>query len=190
MSNTNNESIENRKTVARQEIASIDKTKKLALAGILLALSLLGANLKLFGDSIAFDSAPAFLAALLLGPTYGAFLGASGHLLSAAFAAFPLGMPVHLITATSMAIIMAAHGYIKIQLSDKIVAIAIRIIIALLMNVFIATLPLVPLLGCPLVQALWIKLLIAAVPNVLLAELIYFIVKKNNLLKIQSNNID
>jgi hypothetical protein len=48
----------------------------------------LGQILRLWG-SIAFDSMPAFLGAILLGPWFGAFLGVFGHLTSAAMAGFP-----------------------------------------------------------------------------------------------------
>jgi hypothetical protein len=43
------------------------KTKKIVLAALLIALSFIGANIKIMG-SIAFDSMPGFLGALILSP--------------------------------------------------------------------------------------------------------------------------
>lgn len=75
-----------------------DRLKRLTLAAMLLALCVIGANVKIMG-SVAFDSAPAFLGAVLLGPWFGATLGLFGHLVSAALAGFPLTLPIHLIIA-------------------------------------------------------------------------------------------
>lgn len=47
-------------------------TKKLATLAILLALCVIGANIKILG-SIALDSFPAFIGAIILGPAAGAF---------------------------------------------------------------------------------------------------------------------
>lgn len=58
-----------------------DRLRRIVLAAMLLALCVVGANIKIMG-SIAFDSAPAFLGAILLGPWFGAFLGIFGHLTS------------------------------------------------------------------------------------------------------------
>lgn len=59
------------------------KLRNLILTALFVALSFVGANMKIVG-SIAFDSMPGFLGALILGPLYGAAIGSIGHFLTAA----------------------------------------------------------------------------------------------------------
>ena len=84
-------------------------TKRLVLSALFIALSLVGSYLKIFG-TIAFDSLPAFLASLLLGPIYGAAIGFLGHIFSALSSGFPLTMPIHIVVAAAMAITMIGFG--------------------------------------------------------------------------------
>ncbi len=54
-------------------------TVNLVMVALFCALSAVGANIKIMG-SIAFDSLPAFLAAILMGPAAGAIVGALGSI--------------------------------------------------------------------------------------------------------------
>jgi len=92
--------------------------KLLVLTALLIALAFAGANIRIFG-SIAFDSLPAFLAALLLGPLYGATIGFIGHLLTALLSGFPLGVPLHIVISASMAITMLGFGFTYRALKKK-----------------------------------------------------------------------
>jgi len=94
------------------------KTKSLVITGLLIALSFIGSHITILG-SIAFDSLPGFLAALLLGPLYGAAIGLIGHMLTAMTSGFPLTMPLHLAIALAMAITMLGFGYTYKALKDK-----------------------------------------------------------------------
>jgi len=96
-------------------------TKHLVLAALFIALSFIGANLRIF-SSIAFDSLPAFLAALLLGPFYGAVIGFVGHFLTALLSGFPLSIPLHIVIAMSMAITMLGFGFTHKALKKKMQA--------------------------------------------------------------------
>lgn len=78
--------------------------------GILVALSALGAYVRLGPWSIAFDSMSGFVAALLLGPGPGALVSALGHLAAAGVTGFPLTLPFHLLVALAMAGVGAAGG--------------------------------------------------------------------------------
>lgn len=89
-----------------------NKTKKLVMMAMFIAISFIGANIKIFGGSIAFDSMPGFLGAMMLGPVYGAIIGAIGHLLTAITSGFPLTIPVHSVIAINMAVTMLVFGYI------------------------------------------------------------------------------
>ena len=93
-------------------------TKTLVLTALFVALSLVGSNIKIFG-TIAFDSLPGFLAALLLGPVYGAAIGFLGHLFTALTSGFPLSVPLHMVIAITMAITMLGYGYTYKALKNK-----------------------------------------------------------------------
>lgn len=153
--------------------------RNLSMAGLFIALSLLGANVKFWGNTIALDSAPGFLAALLLGSGYGGFVGAAGHIFSALISGMPLSPVVHMITAVSMAVVMMLHGFLARKFGNGLVAIFIRVIVAILMNSVIATLPLIPILDWGMIVSLWVPLAIATTVNVLIAEFAYFFWRKN-----------
>ena len=93
-------------------------TKTLILIAFFIALSFVGAQIRIFG-SIAFDSLPGFLAALLLGPVYGAAIGFLGHLITALTSGFPLSVPLHLVIAVTMAITMYGYGLTYRALEKK-----------------------------------------------------------------------
>ena len=84
-------------------------TKTLVIVALFVALSFVGAQIRIFG-TIAFDSLAGFLAALLLGPVYGAAIGFLGHLFTAMTAGFPLSVPLHLVIAGTMALAMYGFG--------------------------------------------------------------------------------
>jgi len=94
-------------------------TKTLVIIALFIALSYGGSYIKIFG-SIAFDSFPGFLAALLLGPIHGAIIGFLGHLFTALTSGFPLSIPLHMVIAASMAITMLVFGYSYKALINKV----------------------------------------------------------------------
>lgn len=87
------------------------KTRQLTLMALLIALSVVGAFVKLGPWSIAMDAAPGFFAALLLGPASGAFVCLVGHLAVAVATGFPLSLPFHLVIAVVMGLVGAAGGF-------------------------------------------------------------------------------
>jgi len=102
-------------TAAKQRI----NTKDLVITALFVALSFAGSYIKIFG-TIAFDSLPGFLAALLFGPVYGAAIGFLGHLFTALTSGFPLSVPLHLVIAVSMAITMLGFGHMYRLLKDRV----------------------------------------------------------------------
>jgi len=111
-------------------------TINLVITALFIALSFVGANIKIFG-TIAFDSLPAFLAALLLGPVYGAAIGFLGHLFTALTSGFPLGVPMHMVIAVSMAITMLGFGTTYRGLKSKIPTaggLAVTVIVGIILN--------------------------------------------------------
>ncbi|MBM7865938.1 alpha-ribazole transporter [Heliobacterium gestii] len=78
----------------------------IALMGVLIALSAVGAMIKIPSPvgTIGLDSFPGFFAALALGATGGMIVITLGHLLTAMVVGFPLTLPVHLFIAAQMAL--------------------------------------------------------------------------------------
>lgn len=147
------------------------KTKMFALMGLFIALSAVGAFIKVPSPTgtVAFDSAPGFVAALLLGPGPGAAAAALGHLFTSLFAGFPLTLPIHIIIALEMAAFAAIYGYIgKKNLPVGVAAVS-------LLNGIIspATFILMPQFGIAFFTAMVIPLLVASAANVIVSALVY-----------------
>lgn len=151
--------------------------KKMTLTAILLALCIVGANIKIMG-SVALDSFPAFFGALAIGPVAGAFLGLFGHLVSALLSGFPLTLPVHLVIGLCMMITMIVFSTIRRgKRSLKWSYIITSDIVAYILNVPLELLLLYPILK-QLVYAYFFQLTIAAIINIILAEVIYILIRK------------
>jgi hypothetical protein len=151
----------------------IMKTKKLVITALFIALSFLGANMKIAG-SIAFDSMPGFLGTLMLGPLFGALIGAVGHFLSAATSGFHLSLPVHLIIMVDMALTMYIFGvvYKVIAKTNKYAALIVASLVGVAMNGPISVFMLIPILGKGVMAMLpWLTL--AAFLNILIAEAVF-----------------
>ena len=86
---------------------------------ILIALCAIGGQIHFGVYSIGFDSSPAFVGALMLGPVAGAVLGALGHIATAASTGFPLGIPIHLAIGLVMAGTGASIGYITKRMTSS-----------------------------------------------------------------------
>ncbi|GAX00474.1 ECF transporter S component [Secundilactobacillus silagei] len=151
---------------------SSDRLKRLTLTAMLIALCVVGANIKIMG-SIAFDSMPAFLGAILLGPWYGAILGVFGHLVSAALAGFPLTLPIHLIIAVIMGICMFVFGWIrKNKDQNGLVRILLSDVAGYAITVPIEAVFLYPIMG-KAILALFVPLTIATIANIAICEIVY-----------------
>lgn len=155
------------------------KTKKLVIMALFIAISFLGANIKIMG-SIAFDSMAGFLGALILGPVYGAIIGALGHFLTAATSGFPYSLPVHLIVMADMAVTMFLFGIIYNNLCkiNKYLGIVIASIVGILINGPISILILLPIMGKAMVAMIPI-LCLAAFFNILIAYILYKFLSRN-----------
>lgn len=123
------------------------KTKNLVLTALFIALSFVGAYIKVMG-TVAFDSMPAFLGALIIGPVYGGIIGALGHFLTALTSGFPLSIPVHLITMGGMAVTMIAFSvvYKRVSKSNGLLAMILSLIVGVVINGPLTLLVLTPLL--------------------------------------------
>jgi len=111
-------------------------TRNLVLTALFIALSFVGAQLKIF-STIAFDSLPAFLATLLMGPVYGAIIAVIGHLLTALTSGFPMTLPVHLVIAVGMGVTMVAAWFtftLTKRVANEYLALLAFVLIAGLFN--------------------------------------------------------
>ena len=78
--------------------------------------------------TVALDSLPGFLAAALFGGWGGALVGLLGHLFTAATAAFPFGLPIHLYVGLQMAVYVSVFGYLY-RKGYKLAAVAVGVIL-------------------------------------------------------------
>jgi len=152
------------------------RTFRIVLLALFIALAAVGANIKIMG-SIAFDSLPAFLAAMLIGGKEGAIAGAAGHMFSALLAGFPLTLPMHFAIAAEMAAICWLTGWL---VQNKNVRIWVAAIPAVVLNAFISPLLVIiwPGLGWEVMLALLIPLVIASAVNVAGAVILAYALKK------------
>ncbi|MDQ0218586.1 ECF transporter S component [Peribacillus cavernae] len=142
--------------------------RKLSWAAIFIALSAAGAFIKIPAliGSVALDSFPALLAAVLLGPASGAVIAGAGHIVSAILGGMPLG-PFHFLIMFEMAIL--AWGYGTLYLAGKRMSAAVLFLIG---NVLIAPLPFVFLISPQFYMAMLPSLLAASVINLVIAHLL------------------
>jgi uncharacterized membrane protein len=157
-----------------------NKTKQLVTMAVFIALSMIGAVIKING-SIALDALPAFLGSIMLGPVAGGIIGCIGHLMSAGFAGFYLSLPMHLLIAFEMLVIVAIFGKVYRD-GNKVVAIVLGIVLNGPVATFLAS-QLASILGAEfagmaMFYAFIVPLTIAAAVNVILASIVYEGIKK------------
>lgn len=141
--------------------------KRFTYVVMFISLSVVGVMMKVpaIVGSVAFDSFPAFLAAILLHPLYGGIVALLGHLLSSLLAGFPLGV-FHYLIAFEMFALVCLFG--KLYPHAK----SISSILAILLNGFVLPLPFYFLMGKAFYFAVVPSLLVASVLNVLFAVLL------------------
>ena len=143
--------------------------KKIARVGILIALCVVGALIKIPSPtgSVALDAAPAFLAAFAFTLPEAALVAVLGHLVSAATAGFPLSLPVHAIIAITMAVAVAGAGW-----AARRAGVWVGVVVGIALNGVGAPLTLVPMFGWGFFVAMLVPLLVGAAINVILAALV------------------
>lgn len=162
------------------EKLSISNIKVLTRSGLLIALSAIGAMIKIQG-TIAFDSMPGFFAALFIGPTAGGFVAALGHLLTAFTSGFPLTIPMHIMLTLVMGLIAYAFGVLGNK-TNGIVACTVATLLNGPVATFIAAITAkiigMPFNGTAMFTALVIPLTVASAANIVLAYVIFKIIDK------------
>lgn len=154
-------------------------TRNLVLMALFIALSFVGAQLKVF-STVAFDSLPAFLATLLMGPIYGAIVAIIGHLLTALTSGFPMTLPVHLVIALGMGLTMVATWYtftLVKKISNEYVGLIAAVIMAGIFNgpvlLLLCSPLLVPILTWPGLMGMMPLLGMVGALNAVIAAIVY-----------------
>jgi riboflavin transporter len=147
------------------------KTKQIVLMAMFIALAFVGSFIKIpspFG-TVALDSAPAFIAAMLLGLVPGAIVAFMGHLLTSLNVGFPLTIPIHLLIATEMGLICALVGII-FRKRNLIMA----LVVALLLNGVAApaSFILIPQFGLPFFSVMLIPILVGSAVNLIIVAIV------------------
>jgi len=153
---------------------TLKNVRTLTLVAMLIALSAVGALIKVF-NTVAFDSMPGYFAALYLGGGYGAVVISLGHLLTAVTSGFPLGITNHIYIALQMAL----YAYLFRIFYQKF-NIYIAVILTTILNGPVSALSFVPIFGWPFFAAWVLPLTIASFANIFLASLIYKAIPKRN----------
>lgn len=143
--------------------------RRIARVAILIALSAVGAFIKLPSPTgtVALDAAPAFVAGAAFSAGEGAIVGAIGHLFSALVTGFPLGLPIHLLVAASMALFVWIFGVIARKINIWVAAVA-----GILLNGIGGAALLIPIYGFGIFATLVLPLLIGSVINVVIAVVV------------------
>lgn len=156
--------------------------RQLAIMAVLLALSVVGAMIKIpspYG-TVAFDAAPGYFAAAAYG-WIGVVVIAIGHLLTAGIVGFPLTPPVHLMIAAGMGVCALVFQWFARR--KGLVWLSIGAVAAILLNSFGLGLIMLPIGGWAAYFAVLPSLLIGSVANVLIATIAYQGVRDSKLLR-------
>jgi uncharacterized membrane protein len=152
-----------------KEESSVRRITRIAL---LIALSAVGALIKVPSPTgtVALDSTPGYLGALMFGSKEGAIIAALGHLFSAATAGFPLSVPLHAFVAVQMALWAAAFGYIKRKVNMTVAA-----GVAAFLNGVVGAAMLIPIpgLGAAFFTVMVVPLFVASAINILASIILY-----------------
>jgi uncharacterized membrane protein len=144
-------------------------TRKLVRVAVLVALCGVGGFIKIPSPTgtVAFDSLPGYIAAVLLGGWGGAIVGALGHMFSAWTVSFKLGIVIHLYIAAQMALYVSIFGYL-FNKGQKVLA----IVVAVALNGILAPALLIPIYGIGFFYAMVLPLFVGSVVNIVLASVL------------------
>ncbi len=155
-------------------------TKDLVTTGLMIAMAAVLAQFPIFG-SIAFDAMPAFLSAAMIGPILGGIVGFIAHLLVAMFTGFPFSLPLHLLIAVMMFVSCFIYGKVR-QEHNRYLAMALAIVmngpISLAFISILAKILGMPFSGLIMFTSLLLPLLIGATVNIVVADIVYGIIKE------------
>lgn len=152
--------------VERHTAARIFTPRRVARVAILVALSAVGAFIKLPSPTgtVALDSAPAWLAGAAFSAVEGSIVGALGHLVSALSTGFPLGLPVHLLVAVEMVVFVWVFAVLARRIS-----IWLAIPVGIVLNGVLGAAILIPVGGVGMFVSLVLPLTVGSAINIIIA---------------------
>ncbi len=158
--------------------------RTVVLMGLFIAMSFIGAMIKITGYSIALDALPAFFAAIFLGPIYGGIVGFLGHMFTSGMAGFYLSLPVHTIIAIMMFLACFGFGWVyrlNKRFTTKLAGILTGILlngpISLGVTAFILSYSVGKEGAIGMFITMLVPLIVGASVNVILSSVIYELVK-------------
>lgn len=170
----------NVKVEKRDSGMPVKRVKQIAVIAIFVALSAVGALIKIPSPvgTIGLDSAPGFFAALAFGGLEGAFVIALGHLLTAAVVGFPLTIPIHVFIALQMALWALSYRFVHRKLG-----LIAAVIAGILLNGVVSSFTMLLMGGIGAVFATMPFLVLGSAINVILAAAAYRGLKGSRLIQ-------
>lgn len=155
------------------------KVKRAAYIAIFIALSAVGAMIKIPSPvgTIGLDSAPGFFCALSFGYIEGAAVIFIGHLLTAAFVGFPIGLPLHLFIGLQLALWAIIVRFIKQKLG-----LWSAVLCGVILNGVVSSFTMFFVGGMGAVIGIMPFLIAGSLFNILIAAIAYKGLKKSNLI--------
>ena len=157
--------------------------KLITRCGVLIALSAIGAMIKIQG-TIAFDSMPGYFAAIYISPIAGAIVAGLGHFLTAITSGFPMSLPMHLMLMVVMGIVAYIFGFIGNKINGVIACVVATIlngpVCTAIASITAKALGL-PFSGVAMFTALVLPLTIASAINIVLAFIVYKIIRNKGI---------
>ena len=166
--------------IAKQELKRRKLNEKtLAIMAVFIALSVVGAMLKIPSPvgTIGMDSAPGFFSAIAFGSIAGAVVISIGHLLTSVMVGFPLGIPMHLLIAALMALWAVTFRFVT-----KKIGLIPAVIVAIFLNGVISSFTMMPMGGMGAVIGIMPFLVVGSAINIVVAAVAYKIINKSNLI--------
>lgn len=158
---------------------SVQNTRRIAMVAVFIALSAVGALIKIPSPigTVALDSAPGFFSALAFGGVEGSIVIGLGHLLTSAVVGFPLGIPMHLIIAVEMAVWAVVFRFVNVK-----IGLIPAVIVASILNGVVGAFTVFPIGGMGAVLGLLPFLLLGSVINIVVSALAYKALKGSRLI--------
>jgi len=155
------------------------KVKRAAYIAIFIALSAVGAMIKIPSPvgTIGLDSAPGFFCALSFGYIEGAAVIFIGHLLTAGFVGFPIGLPLHLFIGLQLALWAIVVRFIKQKLG-----LWSAVLCGVILNGVVSSFTMFFVGGMGAVIGIMPFLIAGSLFNILIAAIAYKGLKKSNLI--------
>ena len=158
---------------------SVRNVKRLAIMAIFIALSAVGALIKIPSPvgTIGMDSASGFFCALAFGGLEGAVVICLAHLLTSAIVGFPLTIPVHIYIAFQMALWALVYRWVNKQLG-----LIPAVIAGILLNGVVSSFAMLPIMGMGGVMGVLPFLVVGSALNVIISAIAYKVIKGSRLI--------